>query len=454
MKLTGLFTLEPKPLGVKTLPKIVDGNFAVKARSTPTLLGKDHFDADMSITVKPAKHWYDFFCDADATVSGRFGRTNEWKIKHSVNVGLTVRNFKNLVELLASKPYAVPAPFHVFNGPLGIIVHSAGDSRKKMQDFDYTVKSGLSAGRQALKFEAKGRLSATELWSDRRSFSDKTDVLFQDVALQLPRFDLLGMAAVIPDSRITTGPQAANAAKAQPPASASVKFPAEIGIRTAKPIILYSNLSTDPIPVGVTGNISLPQGDMTGNVSVKAFHITLFRRVAYVDHFTLGTHAGSGGMTLDGLITCPAAEAKIYIRILGTTEKPQVQFESDPPMSSSDIIAMLVFGKSPDKMDSDQQATAANVQTAVANKAFGLASLYLLASTPIDYVGYDPVSKTYTVKLRVPGGAVLQLDSDGQSSGVSLRKRVASHLAIQTEISTNKNQGNAVTTLLEWYGRH
>jgi len=93
------------------------------------------------------------------------------------------------------------------------------------------------------------------------------------------------------------------------------------------------------------------------------------------------------------------------------------------------------------------------LETAVSNSAFGLASLYLLASTPVEYVGYDPVSRTYTVKLRIPGGATLQVGSDGQNRGVQLRKRIASNLAIQTELTNTQTQGNVVTTLLEWYGR-
>ena len=122
-------------------------------------------------------------------------------------------------------------------------------------------------------------------------------------------------------------------------------------------------------------------------------------------------------------------------------------------MSQADIVAMLLFGKSPEQLDSDQQSSAANAQTAAANSAFGLASLYLLASTPVEYVGYDPASRTYTVKFRLPGGATLQMGSDDQSRGVQLRKRISSHLAVQTELTSTQTQGDIVTTLLEWYGR-
>jgi hypothetical protein len=159
-------------------------------------------------------------------------------------------------------------------------------------------------------------------------------------------------------------------------------------------------------------------------------------------------------MDLDGLIVYQAAEAKIFIRLLGSAQKPRVMFESDPPMTPADIMAMLLFGKSPNELDSDQQSSVAKTQTAVANGAFGLASLYLLASTPVDYVGYDPVARTYTIKFRLPGGATLQVGSDGRNQGVQLRKRLASHLAVQTELTNSQTQGSVVTTFLEWFGRH
>jgi hypothetical protein len=188
-------------------------------------------------------------------------------------------------------------------------------------------------------------------------------------------------------------------------------------------------------------------------VDIRRFRATIFRRLASIEHIRFTGRPGSPALDLDGLVLYQAAEAKISIRLLGTTQKPQVEFESDPPMNQADIMAMLLFGKSPDQLDSDQQSSAANAQTAVSNSAFGLASLYLLASTPVEYVGYDPVSRTYMVKFRLPGGATLQVGSDGQSKGVQLRKRISSHLAIQTEFTSTQTQGNIVTTLLEWYGR-
>jgi hypothetical protein len=155
------------------------------------------------------------------------------------------------------------------------------------------------------------------------------------------------------------------------------------------------------------------------------------------------------------LIQYKAAEALIGIRLLGTTDKPQVVFESDPPLSQSDIIAMLVFGKSPNALDADQAASVANAQTAMSDKAFGLASLYLFASTPIQFVGYDPASKSYTMKFRIPGGETLSISSDFDSTkSVQLRKRLSRHFAVAAEAVNSQTRGNGVVTFLEWFTRY
>jgi len=462
LKLDTSFEVEPETFGVRgagrVLARTLEGRLAASALSTPGLLEKDHFDGEVKVTVKPVKGWYEFNGGLDARVSGRASRPGELNITHKFDFGLKVARFEDLVEYLAHTRYSVPAPINVFHGPLSLTINGAGDSRKDRQELEYSLVSELAEGRQALKFEAKGKLEAAGLWGPGRSFKNETDVLLQDIALQLPRFDLKGMAAFVPDSRIRTGAESdkADLAREEARKPGAKIFPpalrAGFRVKTAKPVILYSNLAKDPVPVGLDVNIRVP-GGMAGSVEIKPFRADIFRRVASIDHVNFYGRAGSPVMDLDGLIVYKAAEAKIFIRLLGTAQKPQVKFESDPPMNQADIMAMLLFGKSPGKLDSDQQASAANTQTAVSNSAFGLASLYLLASTPVEYVGYDPVSRTYSIKFRLPGGATLQVGSDGQSKGVQLRKRIASNLAIQTELTSTQTQGSVVTTLLEWYGR-
>jgi hypothetical protein len=446
----GRIELELKPFGLKSPlrspARTLEGRLLMNARSTPGILEKDHFDADVSAVVKPIKDWYEFHGSLEAKVSGRTSQLQKLDISHKLDAGLKVAEFEKLVEFLSRSPYAVPAPICVLKGPLSASVKGRGGLHGE-QDFDYGFSSGLAAGRQALKFAVKGKLAASKLWTPERSFKDETDVSLQEIALQLPRLDIKGMTSFIADSRIKSGPDPEKKSSAT-----SVAF--ELHINTVKPILLYSNLAQDPVPIVLDIGMKSPPGGLAGAVEIRPFRVEIFRRTASIDHIKLSGRAGSKIMDLDGLIVYQAGETKILIRLSGTTQKPRVKFESDPPMKQGDILAMLLFGKTPSDLDSDQQSSVANTQTAVANSAFGLASLYLFASTPVDYVGYDPVSRTYIVKFRLPGGATLQLGSNEQSKGVQLRKRIASHLAIQTELTNTQTQGSVVTTFLEWFGRH
>jgi hypothetical protein len=460
VKFAGGFEVEPAASGAgktsRSFARTLEGRLAFSARSVPGMPPGDHFTAEVSAEIKPVKGWYEFSGGAEAKVSGRAGRVGELKISHKFDFGLKVEKFEDLVKFLAHTPYSVPAPVNVLHGPLSVAVKGGGDSRNSVQELAYTVSSGLAAGRQALKFEAGGKLTSSDFWAPGRSFKAVTDLALKEIALQLPRVDLKGMAAVTPDSRIKAGREAGKvkpAGEGSPGQSSAPAVAAEVRVRTSRPLILYSNLAMDPVPIELGCVFRMPYKGVEGVVEVGRFRAVIFRRVASVEHIKFSGRAGSSVTDMDGLIVYQAAEAKISIRLLGTAQKPRVEFESEPPMNQADIMAMLLFGKSPDQLDSDQQSSAANAQTAVAGSAFGLASLYLLASTPVEYVGYDPVSRTYTVKFRLPGGATLQVGSDGRSNGVQLRKRISSHLAIQTEFTSTQTQGDIVTTLLEWYGR-
>lgn len=463
LKLACGFGAELAPFGPVrprvNLARTIAGRLTLGARSTPGILAGDHFDAELAVKLDPGKGWYELYGGLYAAISGRAGRARELKIKHNFNVGLKVARFEDLVEFLARTPYSVPAPINVLRGPLSLLLKGSGDPRSGAQDISYELTSALAGGRQALKLKLSGKLGAAGLRTARPSFTSATSVLAQEVALQLPRFDVRGMADLTADKRIRTSAQTAREdlarkeATGRPAGGPAARVLGEIAIKTEAPVLLYSNLAKDPVPVDLDLKLSIPAGPPAGTVKVRPFRAVIFRRTASVEQITLTGRASSPAMALDAKIVYKTPEARIRIRLLGTVEKPRVELESDPPRSQNDIMAMLLFGKSPSELDSDQQASAANARSAVAGSAFGLASLYLLASTPVEYVGYDPVSKTYTVKLLLPGGATLQLGSDGQTRGVQLRKRLAANLAIQTELTSTQAQGNVVTTLLEWYGR-
>jgi hypothetical protein len=325
-------------------------------------------------------------------------------------------------------------------------------------EFDYRARADLAGQKQRLKFRVAGGGAAVRLMEENRSIEARAAATLDDVAFQLPHLDALKMPKVTLDPRIKSAggrEEARRADASREVAGSTSSVSLSLTVATARPILLYTDLAKSPVPVALDLKLEKPPGEASGTVGVQAFDVELFRRRAAVDHVTLTLRPDSKLVDLDGLIKYKADEAMISIRLLGTTDKPQVVFESDPPLSQSDIIAMLVFGKSPNALDADQAASVANAQTAMSDKAFGLASLYLFASTPIQFVGYDPASKSYTMKFRIPGGETLSISSDFDSTkSVQLRKRLSRHFAVAAEAVNSQTRGNGVVTFLEWFTRY
>jgi hypothetical protein len=273
--------------------------------------------------------------------------------------------------------------------------------------------------------------------------------VLEDVALDLPRLDVGALPRATVDKRI--GPP-------KPPAGGGSPVRLQARVRTEKPVRLFSNLAADPVPVSLDLGLASPPMAASGTVSIGGFGVRLFRRSARIERLDLGLKPGRPA-AIDGELSYKAAEATIRILLLGTAKKPRVDFMSDPPMERDEIIALLVYGKSPSELDLDEAQSVGNTRTALESKAFGLASLYLFGTTPIETVTYDAASRAYAVKFRLPGGASMELSSDFSTTReLRVRKLLAPHWAVQSELQTRRDEAGTETgggaAWLEWFDRY
>ena len=95
-----------------------------------------------------------------------------------------------------------------------------------------------------------------------------------------------------------------------------------------------------------------------------------------------------------------------------STEKPRVEFLSNPPLERQQIVSVLLFNKSPGELTEDKASSAGSFSQATADGALGLFSLLFLSSTPIESISYDPVSQTYSAKVRLDKKTTLSVGSD------------------------------------------
>lgn len=441
------------------------------------LEGRDGFRAEASATVEPLRDWYEVSGKVGLKAAGRLGAPlKTLKLAHEADVSLKVARFEELVALLKDTRFAVPAPFHVLTGPLELSAYAAGDPRAEDQSIRYRASADLKGRRQRLRADAFGRLDARRVWSKDRGAADRLEIVLKEATFELPRIDVASVPKVTSDPRVkgATEPVAAPAppAPATAPAAArrgAPKVPAfpvthRIRVRTESPAYLLSNLAREPVPAEADVTFASSTSPAAGTISLKKFDLELFRRTAVADHLNVVLKPGGGPGDLDGLLIYAAPAATIRIQITGTTAKPRVDFSSVPPLRPEDIIAVLIFGKSPDELDLDQTASVGNAQNALEGSAFGLATLYYFGVTPIERVAYDPSTKNYSVKLRLPGGLSAVIGSDfDRSRGLVLRKFLGPHLAVESEIGSQSAPTapgatsaptNSATTFLEWFKRY
>ena len=460
--LTCGLVIEPAPLGAvpKGGPKVLGGRLAYHS----DFKGKSRFSATLKADLGPRPRGKGFIASIEAALAGRTDKLpRSLTAGHKLDVSLTIERFQELVAYLSRTAFAVPAPIDAFDGPVTLRLRTTGSGKGESQRLEYEAKTDLSSQKQRLKTRVSGRVDVQDMFLSDRSIKDVTEVVLEDVALQLPYLKLGPVPSPIVDKRIKTGnPRRDAAADAMSPTPQARQKPSAVDydarVTTGKPIRLLTNLLKEPIPIGL--DLRARTEGLSGKITIEPFDVKIFHQTAKVDHITLSPSPGSSDMTLDGKIVYKKNDVTIDILLVGSTAKPTITLESDPPMTQNEIMAVLLFDKSPAELDSDQQASAGTATQAMTSGAFGLASLYLFASTPVQSVGYDPATQTYDVKFKLPGGATLGVGSNLQESRtLSLRKRIAHNVEVETQLQRNSQQQgpqgrDAITTFLEWFRRY
>jgi hypothetical protein len=157
---------------------------------------------------------------------------------------------------------------------------------------------------------------------------------------------------------------------------------------------------------------------------------------------------------LNGRIDDRTAEVLIHILVLGSTESPRVEFESEPPLSRQQIISVLLFNKSLAELTDEEASSTQNMSQALSDGALGLFSLFFLSSTPVQSIGYDPVTQSYSARVSLGRKTTLSVGSDfSNTKEVGLRRQLGGPWAISTELKQAQDRPDVVLTLLEWFKR-
>jgi hypothetical protein len=362
--------------------------------------------------------------------------------------------FDAVVQRLASTRYPVPAPLNQLAGRLACGFRGHVDLTRKDVALPFVCRSDLRSASQSL-------VAGVDLGVRVRSVKGlyqpvvAGSVVLEDVRLVLPEIKLdEPIPRVVKDSRI----------EIPSPDHKSRLLPLEyrVAIRTKTPgaVHIANSITSDPVPMSLDLVAASGRG-LDGTVDLGGFGLALFRRQAKVERIGLRYTPGHDAAQLDGRVTFKNNDYRIYLSLLGTTQQPKFNLYPEPPLPERDAVAVLLFGRKPELLDEDAQRSSEEARAAMADSAISLISMYYLASTPIESIGYNPHTGVFTAKVKLHEGLSLTLGSDvDATSTVGLRKTIGRNWSVETTAVSDANgsddssSGNKGVAMLKWGKRY
>ncbi len=372
----------------------------------------------------------------------------KWKVDGDLAVHLGIPQFEAAVHDLSRTRFAVPAPFHVLKGKVDLDVGGKFDLIQAR--LPLSLQTRLVSKNQKFDLDGKGSL-LFKPFEARPKLDLDLDLVLTSIALELPRLELGAPPQFISDPRYRTGLKTA----ASESSGLDFDFSLHLVSPDGSPVQILSNLAKKPIPISTDLKVG-SSTPLSGSINIQSFPVEIFRRQATVDHFKLTLAEPSDESVIDGLIIVPSVDYTVKVILLATVGNPRVVMQSEPPLPENQLWAALLFGAPLEQLDPDQMNSVGATQAAVAAGAVNLASLYALASTPVQSVAYDSKTGTVSAKVKLGSGTSLNVGANANElSKVGIRNRLNSQWTIETDLDSPADSSNrTVSTYLEWSRRY
>ena len=431
--------------------------------------------------------------------------------KLSGHAQLLNENFAKVVKVLLSTPFSVPAPFNDLKGKIALnaIVNLEADGGSVDYELRPDLDSNNQAVHLRLTGETDYLTHRTDP-NGKLELATDISLLVDALRISAPRFDLAVPPQVMPDRRFHPIQVAAPQEKVNnpmlsenpPPAvvAAQVKVVARSSTSPSTPmrfrlrvktsqnraIQIATSLTKTVIPIdtdiifstGIWGTLSSPPPELanfesrrillpnspsvaanqnsrllkvsktTGFVWFGETKLDLFRRNATLDHLRVDFLA-DGGERLEGRAGVHYLQYDIAVLINGEPAHPSISFMSRPELENQQqIIAVLLFGRPMTELSQNDKSSVSNLQAAFADAALGAGSLYLLANTPVESIGYDPTTQSLRATVGLGGGASIDV---GTTDSVGFNKTLSREFTFRTEVDKLASSGaNTVSAMIEW----
>lgn len=401
----------------------------------------------------------------------QYGITTQAKIKgayvikksrldlDSLSLSLKIADFKKTVRGLRRTQMAVPSPINEMGGSLDIEV--GAEKLEKSKDGSFTIpvqfKSDLQSTKQSLVTNTKG-----SLWIQTAPFGGKLklDVELQKIKLQLPNFDPINkIPTVVSDSRFVKTQKDVKESELftntndTAPATKSA-FTTEIHVQTTdNPIKIYYKHFNPSATFRIETNIG---GENPGfKIKVNSFEVNYLKRKARLERLNISNDPQTDSILLDGRISMKKADYKLFADIHQENKKTTIVLTSDPPLTEDDIVSLILFNELSSDLDSSSTDSVENTEAALTKRSIGFFSFFVLSSTPVESVNYDPTTNEYSARVKLPGGFTGTVGSDwDRSQEVGLRKRLGGNWVISATTGTDTEGKSRQESMIEWYHRY
>ncbi|HMQ09685.1 MAG TPA: translocation/assembly module TamB domain-containing protein [Oligoflexia bacterium] len=449
--LESYYTIEasglPKP-EIKT-------NFSGKAEARENQAGI----IDYRVEIQPIKQYGTII---NANTKGAYKKSNQTIMIKELLFQADIPYFENLVKKLKRTQWGIPAPFNTFKGNINLSLGKKGQigtlDQKKFS-IPINIKTNLKSSHQAFKTQSSGEIVYD---SQTKKVNVDLDVGLNNIKLAIPNFDPASkLPKITSDQRILVQNkknQSSQSSEALEKNKIEKKknsvFSYAIKINTPdKPIQIIYDLFKPSAKLRLKGNVSNESSVFT--VKAEPFKVEYLKREAKLEKFIVKTNSKKDSIYLDGKFLIKKADYDLYVNVEQRYETPRIMLSSNPPLPEEDIISLILFNQLSNDINSGSSNSVQNTRAAIAQKTIGFFSFFVLSSTPVESVNYDPNTKTYSARVKLPGGFTGTVGSDwDEAQEVGIRRSLGGNWAISAGVGTDTQGEQKQESMLEWFYRY
>ncbi|RYZ66356.1 MAG: hypothetical protein EOP09_12815 [Proteobacteria bacterium] len=222
-------------------------------------------------------------------------------------------------------------------------------------------------------------------------------------------------------------------------------------IESEKPIQILYDLFKPSAPFQLKGRVSSSE-PARFNIDFQPMAIEYMKRRAEVDFLRVKFEKA---LLADGRLSIKRTDCTIFATIKKTVDGTSFQLTSEPAFDEGDIVAMLLFNERASDLDDSSKRSVEDTRQAVSRKSLGFFSFFVLASTPVESVAYDPTTRVYSARVRLPGGFSATVGSDwDKTQEVGLMKRLGGKWILSVGSTTNSDGVSSQESMVEWWNRY